>query len=397
LLLGESMKTDQRVKSYGDIAEVAVDFAITDTEYKMANTAFGQDKISQIYIGKKVVATSTAITEATNPSADLVNIEATAHNLESNADVVISGFNEAEYNGTFTITVIDEDNFQYTAASTPSATPATGSGTFTASETWTNAINECVAANSGWYALAITSTVEADILECAAAIESIGRIFIARTADADNLDSTDVNSVLYKLKAFNYDRTATIFNKTASTQYIESAELGEMLPSIPGSKNWAFNELSGVAGDDLTTSESTNILANNGNTFDVVNDVAVVKFGTMASGEYIDVVRGIDWMKARIQEGIYSLLNSADKVPFTNAGAAQVGNQIASVLNQATTNGLIAADAEGKGIYTITLPNITAGDVPLADTLNRLLSGITFAATLASAINKVGIVGRLSV
>jgi hypothetical protein len=62
MFLGESMKLDRRVKSYANITEVAVDFASSDPEYKMASAAFSQEKTpASIMIGKKVVATSTAL------------------------------------------------------------------------------------------------------------------------------------------------------------------------------------------------------------------------------------------------------------------------------------------------------------------------------------------------
>lgn len=47
------------------------------------------------------------------------------HTLASNLDVTISGANEAEYNGTFSITVTARNQFTYTVSGSP-ATPATG-------------------------------------------------------------------------------------------------------------------------------------------------------------------------------------------------------------------------------------------------------------------------------
>jgi hypothetical protein len=50
------------------------------------------------------------------------------HNIQPGTTVTISGANESAYNGTFTITsIIGYNRFQYTALSTPSATPASGS------------------------------------------------------------------------------------------------------------------------------------------------------------------------------------------------------------------------------------------------------------------------------
>jgi hypothetical protein len=63
------------------------------------------------------------------------------HNIQPGTVVTVSGANETAYNGTFTITNITGYNtFQYTALSTPSATPA--SGTYSASvSSWYGCVN----------------------------------------------------------------------------------------------------------------------------------------------------------------------------------------------------------------------------------------------------------------
>jgi hypothetical protein len=398
MILGESMKLDRRVKSYANVTEVLVDFAETDTEYKMALAAFSQEKTPpSVYIGKKIVATSTAITAATNPSGDLVNINKTAHNLESGASVTVTGFNKAEYNGTFEITKIDDDNFQYTAASTPSATPATGSGSYTAQETWSNAIQKCFDYDSTWYGLTISSNVEADILSAAGKVEALKRVFLARTSDADNLDVAQTGSLMYQLKALGYDRTMTIYNGDTASYFADAAWFGRMLPTVPGSSNWAFKTLSGIVADELLSSESgaSGVFGNNGNTYESIAGNSVTRYGTVASGEYIDVIRGADWLQARLQENLYSTLINVEKIPYTDAGGDIIENDIREILDIGVANGLIASDAEGNGIYTIFVPDVA--DIAEADRLARLFSGVTFEATLAGAVNKIAIAGNLSV
>lgn len=50
-----------------------------------------------------------------------------AHNLQIGASIIVSGAVETAYNGTFTVTgIISPTSFTYTAASTPSASPASG-------------------------------------------------------------------------------------------------------------------------------------------------------------------------------------------------------------------------------------------------------------------------------
>ena len=399
IVIGESMKLDRRAKSYADISEVADDFAESDPEYKMANIAFSQEKVpDNILIGKKVLKTSTVITAATNPSGNVVNIQATGIGTfaEVGASITIAGFSTSGYNGTFVVTdIIDDDNIRYTAAGALAATPAVGSGTYTLQETWSNAIQKIYDYNSDWYAALIISNVEADILSAASKIESLKRFLIVRSSDADIKDASATGSVLYQLKALNYDRTALIWNGDTTNFFIDAGWAGRMLPTIPGSENWAFKTVVGVTADDLGSSDASGILANNGNTYEVFAGHSITRFGKVVSGEYIDIIRGADWLKARLQENLYLLLINSEKVPFEDFGVDMVENSMREIFEQAVDNGFIAKDRDGKGLYNIVTPDVA--DVPTVDRLARFLSGITFTGTLAGAINKIGISGNLSV
>lgn len=58
----------------------------------------------------------------------------TAHGFLDQESIVMAGANQSEYNGTFTITVVDANTFTYTVSGTP-ATPATGTLTAAFSQT----------------------------------------------------------------------------------------------------------------------------------------------------------------------------------------------------------------------------------------------------------------------
>ena len=396
MIAGTSMKLDRRLKEYTDISAVALDFAESDIEYKMAEAAFSQEKTpDSIMIGKKVVLASTAVTSATNPSGNIVNLNLTdiGKKAEVGCTVVVSGFSTSGYNGTFVVTnIIDDNNITYTAAGALAATPAVGSGSIVLSETESNAIQKIYDYNQNWYCAILTSNIEADILSAASKIETLKRFLIVRTSDLDVLDSANTGSVLYQLKALNYDRTALIWNTDTITKFIDAAWSGRMLPTIPGSENWAWKTLKGVVADEINVD---GVKVNNGNTYEIFAGRSCTGLGKCVSGEYIDVIRGADWLKARLQENIFSVLINSEKVPMENAGVDIVENAIREIFEQAVQNGFIAKDSDGKGLYSIAVPDIA--DVPIADRIARHLSGITFAGTLAGAINKIGITGNLSV
>jgi uncharacterized phage protein gp47/JayE len=73
-----------------------------------------------------ITAVNQSITTLTR-SGSLVTAKLPSdHNLATGIEITVSGATQPEYNGTFTITIISRDEFQYTITSTP-VSPATGS------------------------------------------------------------------------------------------------------------------------------------------------------------------------------------------------------------------------------------------------------------------------------
>ena len=122
MILGEGMKLSKRVKSYSNIAEVLLDFSETDVEYLKALATFSQELTPPtVFIGKKVTKGSTAIISATNPEGNIVTLTATGIGTEAElgATVSVAGFVETEFNGSFEVTsLIDENSIQYNALTT---------------------------------------------------------------------------------------------------------------------------------------------------------------------------------------------------------------------------------------------------------------------------------------
>lgn len=104
----------------------------------------------------------------------------------------------------------------------------------------------------------------------------------------------------------------------------------------------------------------------------------------------MDVMRGTDWLAARIQERVYALLIQNDKVPFTDAGIQAVKGEILAQLQAGVARDFLASDPEP----TCTVPR--AADVSAADKGNRQLNNVKFRATLAGALHKVTIEGELN-
>ena len=133
----------------------------------------------------------------------------------------------------------------------------------------------------------------------------------------------------------------------------------------------------------------TDLHAASVNTYVSKYNVNQTSEGKVTSGEFIDVIRGLDLIEARIAEGISELLFNAPKVPFTNDGVALVKARVANVMQLGEATGIIA-----PGTWTVTAPNVR--DVSTVDKANRNLPDVNFAFDLAGAIHSVTVYGTVS-
>jgi hypothetical protein len=307
---------------------------------------------------------------------------------------------DIEQNGTALITFADSATFATVTATTAGdyfSVIMTGEG-WTSFETTADAgIATDLAAvelyDNDWYALLpVDSTGAAEIEAAAAWTEAAKKIQLSQTQDtavASTSSASDVTSIAYTLKAANYDRTMLFFHRD-SDEFVGSAMAGRALPEDAGSITWAYKQLSSVSAQRLTTTERTNLENKNVNFLSTLAGVNITRYGVASGGEYIDVMRGADWLAARIQERVYTLLLNNDKLPYTDAGIQAVRGEILAQLDQGIARDFIAADPKP----TCTVP--LAADVAPADKSSRTLNNVTFRAVLAGAIHKVAIEGELN-
>lgn len=261
------------------------------------------------------------------------------------------------------------------------------------SETYVEALNECISSDNDWYGLAIESKDAADILAVAAAVESMKKIFGASSSDAGIKSPSASDDVMSQLKAASYARSYLFFHTQADTYHPECALFGCMLPTDPGSATWKFKTLSGIPVDSFTTQERDTLIAKGANIYESIAGVSITREGVMAEGPaaFIDIIHGIDWLQQRMMERIYIRLHTAPKVPYTNTGIASIESLVRAQLEQGIAYGVIAPEPR----YTITVPDVL--DTDEGDRANRILRDITFNARLAGAIHTIDITGTVTV
>jgi len=192
----------------------------------------------------------------------------------------------------------------------------------------------------------------------------------------------DIGSIL---KSLNYNRTSLIYSST-TTNNLDGAWVGICSPEKAGSVNWSFKTLAGEVADALTGSQKLSAHSKNVNTYTTVGGIGITQNGYVSkSPNYIDVIRGDDFTKARLQEKILTILATQKKVSYTEAGLDIIRAGIVEVINLAISQGIYSEDFTP----VINIPKVSA--IPDADKNARLLQGITINVVRAGAINKVSL------
>lgn len=245
-----------------------------------------------------------------------------------------------------------------------------------------------------WYALfdTVHTNLQAELV--AAYIETQVKLYFYQTSDATTKDvseSLDTDGIMKFLKDKAYDRSIGIWVPTADLgEYKLASVAGGQLPKDPGSITWKFKSGAGASAVKFTTNEEKNIEDKNGNIYVRVAGLDMLQQGIVASGEFIDIMRGTDWITARIQEQVFGLLHAEDKVPYDDGGIEAIGLQVEDVLDRAETRTILVA-----GSSVVTVPK--RSETTKADRAARFLRDITFTGDYAGAIHKVRIDGTLSV
>lgn len=402
LVLATFTNFAERTRTYSDISAVGDDFRNGEAVYEIASKLFGQTTVGAkppvIVVGRRQVdlVTGSIVTVSDNTEYSVIingttftitsGVAATATTIVTALDVAVgslAGINFTDSTGTFTVAPVTPGANWSVKASSNIALVNT-----TATETYVDALTEVSDENSTWYAL-LTDTHDASIVEdLSDAINAQRKIFGTSTADAATI-TTASTDIAYKLSAKTADRTFGIYLPTADTEYPEAAWTGAQLPYTPGSNDWDKKRAQGVTRSNLNDTARVNLRAKNCNMYTRVAGVDIFQDGDTFGGSPIDEIIGLDWLYARLQEGVYFRMINTLKIPMTNPGLLMIENEIRSVLSQAEANGLIDRN------WTVQTPDVLS--IPENLRAQRIAGAFVFRARLAGSIRRVQINGFLSV
>jgi hypothetical protein len=243
--------------------------------------------------------------------------------------------------------------------------------------------------DDSWYMLYTLFNSEAYIDAAAAAIEPLKKMYCADISDTLAASTADGGGDLQDdLQDFNYDRTFTVFHPSPGLM-CGAAWMGTRLPYEPGAATWKFAQPDGVTAVNLTSTQSYNLVTKNANFLQTTAGIDIMREGVTVGGEFIDVIRDLDWLEDDVTKSIFEALASNPKIPYTNAGVAVIEAALRGSLLRAVSRGVIDAD------FTISVPKVAS--VSLANRALRLLPDVKFTARLAGAIHKVTVTGVITV
>lgn len=253
----------------------------------------------------------------------------------------------------------------------------------------TASLDAAVDKNNDWYALAAFTRVGADIAEIATWVQGHTndnpKLYFAQTNDALVLDGTDTSDPAYVANAAAQDRTAVWYK--SDTDELVGAALGKLLPTDAGSITWGLKTLSGITADTFTGAQINAAFTKKANIYQQIAGLNMTNEGTTAS-EWIDVMRGIDFLTSTITTNLFTYIVNEPKVPYTDASVSAVKSNILSSLTKGIEQGIL------QGTPSVSAPNVAS--VSASDKSSRNLPNVTFKAQLAGGIQKVSIAGTVT-
>jgi len=227
---------------------------------------------------------------------------------------------------------------------------------------------------------------KAAILAAAAWAETRQVLLVVQTADTSATDPLSSTDTLAQLAAQAYARTVPCYHPDVGEGFAASWLAGRLVADA-GSDSWAYKRLAAVAAYRLTGTEEQAIKAKKGNVYTLIGGIGMTRWGWSSAGEWADTTRGIDWLRARMQERVVFVLANNPKIPYTDKGVDVLRGELFAQLEAGETVGFLAPG------YTVTA--LPVAQVDAVDRAARTYPGLSFSAPLAGAIHQITVRGNL--
>jgi hypothetical protein len=257
-------------------------------------------------------------------------------------------------------------------------------------EDWDVALQAIQDENNEWYALTAGTRDMLEQQAIAEWIQAAGKLGGLATGDPA-LVNASAGDLASWAQTMNLDRVFVFYHPdilNGTDPIPEAALFGKMLTKHPGSATWALKELASVPTYNLKSGEFSKSQDKNATVYVRMAGIPVIQDGKVASGEYIDVIHGLDWLTARLQNLIFTPMVQRDKIPFTDDGIQTIVAQVRAGLDEGVRYEILTSD------YNIAFP--LRSELAANWKAERTLPDIKFTAPLAGAIQHTIVEGTVT-
>ena len=260
------------------------------------------------------------------------------------------------------------------------------------------AFNQMLMIPQGWLWLISDLRDTTTQVTLAGLAQTNDKMYLAATHSADALNPLIETDLASEIKALSYSNTAVWFDDALGTDldplpnYSEAALLGRCANGIAGTVNFRLKRLVGVTpAESVDSLTKMKALEDKGYTFAATVEQSVRSFGSTktGSGEWIDVVLAVIWLKTNIRERVFATIANSEKLPYETEGAAAIEADVRSVIAEAQGYDIVADDTP----ISVTTPNVL--DLTPAQRNTRILPNVKFSCRLSGAINGTVIRGEV--
>lgn len=430
LILGDSAALGgDSFRAYTSLAAMVSDgFATTDPEYVAAQTLKSQrpKKIRSWVVGQRqadVAQVQRIVITAVNSFAYHVHINgvdctftadgsATVGEVQAGLIAAINGSSQASLmtassDGNDILITSDQAGIPVTVTVSANLVLSTATANVGVAES----LDQIVTDGASFYTVLMTSRDAAEIYRAAVWVEAGRYLGIFQTSEANTAGvaydaaNADVGA---RLRAAGFQRTALIWHDDDS-EYVDAAVAGKMLPETPGTESWSWKELVGVTAAELTDTQRLNLAGDPASGpggkgvnfyYAMSQDVAMFYNGTVASREWIDVIRYIDHLQARLEVAVVNHFRNRTRVSYDDREIQALAAKVQAVLSGDKAAGILSDVIDDQGnivtpAYLLDIPS--SAEISVDDRAARVLNpGITFEAHYAGAIHHLTINGSVA-
>jgi hypothetical protein len=239
-----------------------------------------------------------------------------------------------------------------------------------------------------FYGIHLCFPSTATILAAAAWVETKTTYLLSVATANSNTTTGAVGNISALIETLAYRRTA-IFYHHDPAEFADAGRLGRCLPLEAGTETWQMKTLVGVTPSVLDAGERAQLQATNTSYYVRYKGKNVTLGGAkVADGHYIDTIRAIDELVARIAEDVFQIQVDRDQaIPQDDGGIAIMARAVQSRLERSV----------GKLLRADPAPTTTA---PLASDLtetqrNEREVPIGFAGYIRGAVHKTKVTGTV--